>query len=383
MKPTVKQELNPALVRPLILVAMLWGFLLNGFFLYVPYMTGLGQVGESALATAIGWLVLCVVAIVVGRNYHGILSKRGPRRITAFVVVALAAIGVILDSVVAGPWGWIALSAALSITLSFLTYRIVGANGSHSLAKASALLGATPPIGLLLVSSTFSFAFVQNFFPALAGASVLIAIIDIIATPTQPHSSGDDASRVNILPSSLLSYGFLLGFGVALVNTNVYARIAEVIGGESSVVARLSSQLIFLASLVGVIASLVVGLRMLENFPRVALARLATAVVSLGVLVLILAEGIIAIGIAGFLVGIGFGLTNGVELRLVQAASAGSRERTALFGSFLAATTLPYGAAAIAGIQIAAVGWGTTPILVTALIASFLGLVSIRTKLLD
>jgi hypothetical protein len=181
----------------------------------------------------------------------------------------------------------------------------------------------------------------------------------------------------------LLSYGFLLGFGVALVNTNVYARIAEVIGGESSVVARLSSQLIFLASLVGVIASLVVGLRMLENFPRVALARLATAVVSLGVLVLILAEGIIAIGIAGFLVGIGFGLTNGVELRLVQAASAGSRERTALFGSFLAATTLPYVAAAIVGIQMAAVGWGTTPILVTALIASFLGLVSIRTKLLD
>jgi MFS family permease len=212
---------------------------------------------------------------------------------------------------------------------------------------------------------------------------VLIAIIDIIATPTHSHSSGDEAGRVNILPTSLLSYGFFLGFGVALVNTNVYARIAEVIGGESSSVARLSSQLIFLASLVGVIASLVVGLRRLENFPRVALARLATAVVSLGVLVLIFAEGIIAIGIAGFLAGIGFGLTNGVELRLVQAASTGSRERTALFGSFLAATTLPYVAAAVVGIQIAALGWGTTPILVAALIASVLGLVSIRTKVLD
>ena len=383
MRPAVKQKLNPGLVRPLILVAMLWGVLLNGFFLYLPYVTGLGHAGESALATAIGWLTLCVVAIVVGRNYHGFLSKRCPRRITAFVVVALTAIGVIMDSIIAGPWGWIALSAALSITLSFLNSRIVGANGSHSMAKVSALLGATPPIGLLLVSATFSLAFVQDFYPALAGASVLIAIIYIIATPTHSISSGDDTGRVNILPTSLLSYGFLLGFGVALVNTNVYARIAEVIGGESSAVAGLSSKLIFLASSVGVIASLVMGLRRLENFPRVTLARLAAAVVSLGVLVLIFADGILAIGIAGFLVGIGFGLTNGVELRLVQAASTGSRERTALFGSFLAATTLPYAAAAVVGIQIAALGWGTTPILVAALIASVLGLMSIRTKLLS
>jgi hypothetical protein len=380
MRPDVNRRPDPAILRSLVLVALLWGFLLNGFFLYVPFTAKIGEPSESALATAIGWLSLCAVAIVVGRSYYGFLDTRHLRWITALLVVGLVVTGVLLDTVSRGPWGWIVLSVPLSIMLSFLISRIVGAGESQSLATVSAYLGATPLIGLLIVSAAFSLAFVQDLYPVLAGASVVIAAVDLLAGPTPAHSSAEDMGGVKILPASLLSYGFLLGFGVALVNTNVYARIAEVTGGDSDATAGVSSQLIFLASLVGIAASLSTGLRVFQSISRLTLAKLAAAIVSLGVIVLLFADGIASIGIAGVLVGIGFGLTNGIELRLVDAASLGSRQRIELFGGFLAATTLPYVAAGVLGIQLAAPGWGTTPILVVALLTSLLGFASIRTK---
>jgi MFS family permease len=180
-----------------------------------------------------------------------------------------------------------------------------------------------------------------------------------------------------------LAYGFLLGLGVALVNSYVFERIAEVTHADSGEVASISSLLIFLSSLVGVAASLFAGTRLVQRIPRVTLARLAAVTISLGVIILLLATNIPLVALAGLLVGVGFGLTNGVELRLVHAASIGPAQRTALFGQFLAATTIPYVVASVVGLQLGVFTSGTTPVLLVALLAVSLSALMLRTREAD
>jgi hypothetical protein len=366
-------------VWPLILISFLWGIMLNGFFLYVPYVADLSDFTDSEVITGVGWLIFSLIAVGVGRAHSTLANRQSVRALVGALVVLLSVPALVFQDAL-GPWSWLFLSIPLSLTLSMHISRLVSNSEPSSIPGLSAWLGASPLLGLLVVSAAFSLDSVRGAYPLIAAVTVGVAMAAALVEPGQGGDSSQEKHQARIGRGSLLTYGFLLGLGVALVNSYVFERIAEVTESDSNEVARLGSLLVLLSSLVGVVASLLAGARFVQRVPRVVLARLAAVTISLGVTVLLLAPTIPLVALAGILVGVGFGFTNGLELRLVHAASLGPAQRTALFGQFLAATTIPYVVASVVGLQLGVIVPGTTPVLLVALVAAALAAVTLRKK---
>lgn len=366
-------------VWSLILISLLWGITLNGFFLYVPYVADLSDFPDSEVIIGAGWLVFSLIAVGVGRAHSTLANRQSVRALVGAVVVLLSVPALVFQDAL-GPWAWLFLSIPLSLTLAMHISRLVSDSEPSSIPGLSAWLGASPLLGLLVVSAAFSLDSVRGAYPLIAAVTVGVAIGAALVQPAQVGDSSQEWNHPQIARGSLLTYGFLLGLGVALVNTYVFERIAEVTESDSNEVARLGSLLVLLSSLVGVVASLLAGARFAQRVPRVVLARLAAVIISLGVTVLLLAPTIPLVALAGVLVGVGFGFSNGLELRLVHAASLGPAQRTTLFGQFLAATTIPYVVASVIGLQLGVFVSGTTPVLIVALLATSLGALMLRSQ---
>ena len=97
---------------------------------------------------------------------------------------------------------------------------------------------------------------------------------------------------------------------------------------------------------------------------------------------MVFAPEIALVGLAGVLVGAGFGLANGLELNLVSSATQDAASRTALFGDLVAVTTIPFVFATLFGFGLSNLGQGTMPIFVVAaaLTALSFGALAIKRK---
>lgn len=374
---------SQSLIWQLLFISLVWGFLLNGFFLYVPFVAELRGLADMEMVVAAGWLSFCAIALLVGRFFSTLEAARRTHFVASaaliLVPLALAASAISGQNTVS----WLVVNLPLSVILTLSISHVVARAQEFTPALVSAWLGATPLLGLLVISAGFSWGVFRDFYPYLALAAAVAASVPFLWRRNQEQLPPEKGSPAKLVAGSVLSYGFLLGFGVALVNTYVFERIAEVTRADADQVANVGSLLILGASVAGMISSLVIGVRSAQRFSRVAIARVSAAGVALGTLFLLLATDIFLVALAGLLVGIGFGVANGVELRLVQAASSTPPEGTSLFGKFLAVTTLPYVAASLLGLPLALLNLGTLPVLGVALISSVLSILSIRSTSAD
>lgn len=357
-------------VLSLVLLSTLWGLVLNGFFLYVPYLAR-NEVGSSLeLIVSFSWFLLCCLAVSISRNYLKITRSKKLRLFWFALIAIVNAFGAIYFFEMKASWVWVFFSAAASTSIVFITNRLILFSTSGNLAQLSAWLGAAPLLGSLAISLVFYLTPLRDFYLiAISVVSLLVAIFALSGLAPAVEV-GDQQEEKKVATSGLLQFGFLLGFAVAIVNTFVYLRLGELYQSTASEVAELGSLLIAIASLAGVVSSIAVSSRALRGVSRILLARIAPFLVAIGILVLLVAPNISWAGLAGVLVAVGFGLVNGLELSLVQIATTSLEQRIRLFGTYLAFSTVPYVFAGIAGMALIQQSTGTWPVFVAAFFAA-------------
>ena len=361
------------------LIAMLWGFVLNGFFLFLPFEASKNSATTTELFAAAGWVGLCLISIYVGRSFSQLIKSRFKRVVLVVKVLGLALIGVLSYPIYFVGWSWLLVTLAASISLSLLISRVVFSTVPKSANATSAFMGAAPLIGSLLVSLGFAFEQVRDNYLALVSLVAVFALWpglrgEPIAQPRPPLESQTELHKPRVL-----IYAFLLGLGVALINTYVFERVAEVLS-EAAEAANTGSLLVALASLAGVIASLMVAAKALARYSVLTLARMGSVLVTSGAIALVVAPDIALVGLAGVLVGAGFGLANGLELNLVSSAAQDAASRTALFGDLVAVTTIPFVFATLLGFGLSNLGQGTIPIFMVAAVLTALSIVALAIK---
>ena len=363
-------------------IAVLWGFVLNGFFLFLPFEASKNSTTATELFAAAGWVSLCLISIYIGRSFSKLIESRFKKVVLAVKVFGLSALGLVIYPLYFAGWSWLLVTLAASISLSLLISRVVFSTAPKNANAISAFMGAAPLIGSLVVSLAFSAQLIRDNYLPLASITALAALWQGLRGSPVAQPSPVVESQTQLHKPRVLIYAFLLGLGVAMINSFVFARIAEVLKGAAEEVAGTGSLLVALASFAGVIASLAVAARGLARYSVLTLARLGSVLVTAGAAALVFAPEISLVGLAGVLVGAGFGLANGLELNLVSSATQDAASRTALFGDLVAVTTIPFVFATLFGFGLSNLGQGTMPIFVVAaaLTALSFGALAIKRK---
>lgn len=86
---------KPNFAFSIVLLATIWGLVLNGFFLYVPFLVRTEHSGSLELIVSLSWMLLCIFAVLVGRNYLAITTSKKLKYFLFSMILALNLTGVI------------------------------------------------------------------------------------------------------------------------------------------------------------------------------------------------------------------------------------------------------------------------------------------------
>lgn len=350
----------------LVSTSLNWGLLLNGFFIFLPELSNEINSNFFEVVTIAAWLAFMGAIWAVGKNFEVLIVNSG--KLQFFVAqLLLVSAGVALSFSNLRIWSWpvAAISVAIAIGITSSAALSRAASGNQNL--ISGLIGATPLLGSFLIAVLYPLLQISAYFVSIT--LIFSAATSTFYKLTRLHSINFEKKsdpKINI--RVLLWFGFLLSLAVASVNTYVYQRIDEVLGGDGQQVATTASTLIALAAAFGIVGSAITASQAMTKWNVVALARFASLLLSLGIVALLLATEIFMVAIAGSLIGLGFGLANGLELRMAMAATKESGSQLRMFTLLIVATTIPYVIAPALGFSLLGIGGGTAPILVAALL---------------
>jgi MFS family permease len=308
---------------------------------------------------AVGWLTMLIALVVSGRLNDSLLSRTGSRLLFVRVGAPLIAVsGVLLAIAPTVNWlfaAWIfaQIPAAMVITTAL-------AVGGDTLPVnrrgiASGLVGAAPIVALLIggflvraLSDSLALAFV---IPALIGAAFAMPLMREQSKPREVQNEAKNSNEAEIIcvsaaqPVALIWVVFVVGsfmLSWTISTTNgfivLFAQYStDVVNSEVT-----ATNVVITASALAVIASLIAGL-VSKGQPRALFMWVTAAFLcGLALVVLLVSPTIMSLYISATLLGLGFGMANGVELAVVLMLRRARHHLGRDLGIFTAATTAPF-----------------------------------------
>lgn len=304
----------------------------------------------SLILTA-GWAALIGAVSVFGR-----LSDRRRsdlpwiRRsllvsIIATIVLNLALAETFSDTLLLVLWMLLQIPAAAIVAIA-MTFAAQESEPT-TLRRISAYVGATPLIAILFGSIGAQLVPDTQWgfrVPGLVGALLMLPFLQTV------HLGAIPASTAAGLPPQnrrrgwrwFLLASFMTSWTTSAATSYLVPYASVVLGTETHELATQTSRILMVATLLSITSSLLLAPRALSGRFTAAGFPIGAALMTCGLLLIVLRPDTLALGIGASLSGFGFGLVNGVELHLIASFADERFGVGQRIGQLTSATTIPY-----------------------------------------
>jgi hypothetical protein len=366
---------------PVLLLTLIWGFLLSGSFIYLPDQLSAADSDPTAsIVVSLSWLTFTLVFVLVGFSYER-LRAASRLRSTLLAASVLPVLALMLMLTVAAPLAqlatWFLLVPVASLLSAVITFQISSRPAGATLARASAAIGATPILGSTIFSLLFAFTEISTVFLLAFLATLLLALVSewVTARSGPPKTA---AEKPGFPRSYFFFYGLLISLAIALANAHLYLRVSELELGPLNDPLVLTGQIILAAGILGALGSAVSALPAAVNAPEPMLLRASALLVAVGAIAALLVEQPYALLLAASVAAFGFGLANGLEIRVLAKLAPEQANRPKAIAIYTALTTTPYAVGGGIGALLLGLNQGTAGIFATASLSALMALLLVR-----
>lgn len=310
-----------------------------------------------SLVLSAGWVSLIVALLLMGKLGDVLFAKNGSRTsLISFGILATGLLGYLLSQAnttitLAVAWCLIQFPAAAIITSSLaLASQSVGESKQG---LSSGLAGGAPVLALFigtLVNSAAEPTPANAFLvTSLLGAVFALPLLAFrVSSHSSTASNADhqgtlwDTADSRKLWNRFLVAAFLLSCTTSSANGFLLVFASEALGLDAPTASELVTTMVLVASLSSIISGVIAGKFLVTKKQVLSAYSIAAIIVgvSIGLLILFPFESLVLI--LGLSFGIGFGIANGLELKMFMRNTNDPSDAGRVLGLFTGVTTAPF-----------------------------------------